>query len=180
VTAVVAEERFRARLGGRAPFVSAGSPDLAADSDAPLEVPVGPEDLAYLIYTSGSTGRPKGVEVPHRVSPTSSGGTAPATSLAPGDRATLVASPAFDASVWETWPYLAAGASLHVPAEEDRLAPERPARVARGGGDHPRLPAHALAEAVLREPLPPLALRVLLTGGDRLHRLERPLPPSSS
>ena len=177
VTAVVAEERFRARLGDRAPFVSAGSPDLAADSDAPLEVPVGPEDLAYVIYTSGSTGRPKGVEVPHRGLANLVGWHRARYEPGPGDRATLVASPAFDASVWETWPYLAAGASLHVPAEEDRLAPERLlAWLAAEGITHAFLPT-PLAEAVLREPLPPLALRVLLTGGDRLHRLERPLPP---
>ncbi|MEU9000047.1 amino acid adenylation domain-containing protein [Streptomyces caniferus] len=30
------------------------------------EVPVHPENLAYLVFTSGSTGRPKGVGVPHR------------------------------------------------------------------------------------------------------------------
>ena len=33
---------------------------------APLAVPIGPDDLAYILYTSGSTGRPKGVMVPHR------------------------------------------------------------------------------------------------------------------
>ena len=45
--------------------------------------------------------------------------------VTPDDRATLVASPAFDASVWELWPCLAAGASLHVPDEETRLDPAR-------------------------------------------------------
>ncbi|GCD40788.1 non-ribosomal peptide synthetase [Streptomyces paromomycinus] len=34
--------------------------------DTPPEVPVHPENLAYLVFTSGSTGRPKGVGVPHR------------------------------------------------------------------------------------------------------------------
>ncbi|HEV2844148.1 MAG TPA: condensation domain-containing protein, partial [Thermoanaerobaculia bacterium] len=39
--------------------------DLTAESSAPLERIVAPENLAYLIYTSGSTGTPKGVGVEH-------------------------------------------------------------------------------------------------------------------
>jgi non-ribosomal peptide synthetase component F len=39
------------------------------------------------------------------------------------DRATLVAGVGFDASAWETWPYLTRGASLYVPLEELRTAP---------------------------------------------------------
>jgi amino acid adenylation domain-containing protein len=34
--------------------------------DAPPQVDVAPEALAYVMYTSGSTGKPKGVRVPHR------------------------------------------------------------------------------------------------------------------
>ena len=95
----------------------------------------------------------------------------------PKTRATLIASPAFDASVWELWPYLAAGASVNAlpsvtlsPAGIlERLAAERITLAF--------LPT-PLAEAVLIEPMPPhLALRFLLTGGDRLHRApERGLP----
>ncbi len=39
---------------------------LAELPPTPPEVPVRPEDRAYVMYTSGSTGRPKGVEVEHR------------------------------------------------------------------------------------------------------------------
>jgi non-ribosomal peptide synthetase component F len=45
--------------------------------------------------------------------------------VTPADRATHVASPAFDASVWETWPYLTAGASVHIPDDDTRLSPAR-------------------------------------------------------
>ena len=38
--------------------------------------------------------------------------------LGPADRTTLLAGPGFDASVWETWAPLTAGASLHVPPPE--------------------------------------------------------------
>ncbi|HVU01136.1 MAG TPA: MupA/Atu3671 family FMN-dependent luciferase-like monooxygenase [Polyangiaceae bacterium] len=40
-------------------------PPGGAAEEAPLESPVGPDDLAYVIFTSGSTGRPKGVMIEH-------------------------------------------------------------------------------------------------------------------
>ncbi|MEO6184974.1 MAG: MupA/Atu3671 family FMN-dependent luciferase-like monooxygenase [Steroidobacteraceae bacterium] len=40
--------------------------ELAAFSDANLDVPGDTADLAYVMYTSGSTGKPKGVMVEHR------------------------------------------------------------------------------------------------------------------
>jgi amino acid adenylation domain-containing protein len=140
-----------------------------------------PADLAYVIYTSGSTGQPKGIEVSHRnlanlveIYLQNFGVTA-------RDRATLVASPAFDASVWEVWPHLAAGASLHVPGEAVRLDPRRLLRWLAGEGITLCFLPTPLAEQVLdaaEEEVPPdLALRVLQTGGDRLrHAPGRELP----
>ena len=37
--------------------------------------------------------------------------------------ATLMASPAFDASIWELWPYLTAGATVYIASDETRLDP---------------------------------------------------------
>ncbi len=67
----------------------------------------GPDDLAYVIYTSGSTGRPKGVAVPHRgiVRLVHGQDYAP---FGPDQRFLVLASPAFDAIVFELW-----GALLH-------------------------------------------------------------------
>ncbi len=39
---------------------------FAAESDAPLDLDVQAEQLAYVMFTSGSTGRPKGVAIEHR------------------------------------------------------------------------------------------------------------------
>src|SRR6185312_2086269 len=39
------------------------------------------------------------------------------------DRASQVTSPAFDATGWEVWPYLTAGASVHFAPEETRTDP---------------------------------------------------------
>jgi amino acid adenylation domain-containing protein len=126
-------------------------------------------NLAYVIYTSGSTGRPKGVEIEHRGLFNLVTWHRRTYQVVPEDRATQLAGPAFDASVWEIWPYLAAGASVHIPDEETRLAP---AKLVRWLGEQcitlSFLPT-ALAEAVLKEPWPAdLALRALLTGGDKL------------
>jgi amino acid adenylation domain-containing protein len=133
---------------------------------------------AYVIYTSGSTGRPKGVEVVH-------GGLANLVAwhnrtygVTPADRATMLAGPAFDASVWEVWPYLAAGASMHVPDAATRSDPRRLLDWMAAERITLAFLPTPLAEALVELEAPVgLALRALLTGGDRLRRApERPLP----
>jgi amino acid adenylation domain-containing protein/FkbM family methyltransferase len=171
-----------AHLAGETPVVVvdaallAGAAERAADAaPAPGAGEPDPGELAYVIYTSGSTGTPKGVEVTH-------GGLANLTAwhqefygVSAADRATQLASPAFDASVWEIWPYLTAGASLHQPADEVRADPARLlAWLAEEGITLAFLPT-PLAEAVLHTPEMPaeLVLRALLTGGDRLRQPPR-------
>jgi amino acid adenylation domain-containing protein len=130
-----------------------------------------PDNLAYVIYTSGSTGRPKGVEVTHRSLLNLIALHIRRFDVTPADRTSLVAAVGFDASVWEIWPYLAAGASLHVVPESVRTAAEG-------------LRDWLVAQRITLSWLPVLitegimtldwpaetALRCLLTGGDRLHQ----------
>ncbi|MEO0854251.1 MAG: AMP-binding protein, partial [Cyanobacteria bacterium J06648_11] len=95
-------------------------------ADYPTAAPraaVSPKNLAYVIYTSGSTGAPKGVAVSHGSLLNLVHWHLRAYDVTSSDRASQIASPAFDASVWEIWPYLAAGASLHLPADDVRLSP---------------------------------------------------------
>jgi len=156
--------------------------DWPAIGKLPAEDPrprAAPQDLAYVIYTSGSTGRPKGVAIQHDGLMNLVTWHQRTYRVSPEDRATLVASPAFDASVWETWPYLAAGASLHVPGDQPR---GEPAQLVPWLADQKIticfLPT-PLAEAMLRDAQWPagLALRVLLIGGDVLHAApQEPLP----
>lgn len=47
------------------PLLAIDAPTLLYGTEAPPEIPVGSDDVAYVIFTSGSTGRPKGVAVPH-------------------------------------------------------------------------------------------------------------------
>ncbi|MEA2603212.1 MAG: hypothetical protein QOF89_4204 [Acidobacteriota bacterium] len=137
----------------------------------------GLEDAAYVIYTSGSTGRPKGVEISHRSLANLVAWHRRAYAITARDRASLLAGTGFDASVWEVWPYLAAGASLHVPGPEVLAAPaELWGWLAERRVTISFLPT-PLLEAALQEDLPPpVALRAILTGGDRLHRLRRDPP----
>ncbi|MGH9335722.1 MAG: non-ribosomal peptide synthetase, partial [Vicinamibacteria bacterium] len=140
-------------------------------SEAPPEPLARASNLAYVIFTSGSTGKPKSVGLTHRglVNLVSWHGSA--FGITEKDRATQLAGLGFDASVWEIWPYLGSGASLHIPDEETRLvASNLLAWMAAEGITASFLPT-ALAEAVLEEEMPErLGLRVLLTGGDKLHR----------
>src|SRR5438105_5037348 len=64
------------------------------------------EDLAYVIYTSGSTGQPKGVEITHRSLLNLVRWHQAAFRVSSSDRASQLSALAFDATVWETWPYL--------------------------------------------------------------------------
>jgi amino acid adenylation domain-containing protein len=133
-------------------------------------------NLAYVIYTSGSTGQPKGVQIEHRALMNLVTWHQRRYTVTAADRATQLASPAFDASVWEVWPYLATGASVHIPDDETRLSPALLWRwMAEKRITLSFLPT-PLAEAAMSEPCPAnLALRALLTGGDKLKRR----PPES-
>jgi amino acid adenylation domain-containing protein len=129
------------------------------------------EHLAYVIYTSGSTGEPKGVEITHGSLMNLVSWHQDAFEVTSADRASLLAGVSFDAAVWETWPYLTAGASLHLPDEATRLSPEllRDWLVAEGITVS-FLPT-ALAERVMTLEWPlTTALRSLLTGAETLHR----------
>ncbi|MCP4656179.1 MAG: amino acid adenylation domain-containing protein, partial [bacterium] len=133
----------------------------------------GPGNLAYVIYTSGSTGRPKGVEIRHSGLVNLVRWHQRTYAVTPSDRATQVAGLSFDASVREIWPYLTAGASLHLPDQETRSTPSKLVSWLAAEAVTIGFQPTPMAEALLAEPWPPrTALRALLTGGDRL--LKRP------
>ena len=137
---------------------------------------VAAENLAYVIYTSGSTGVPKGVEITH-------GGLANLADwhisnygLSPGDRVSQLASQAFDASVWEIWPCLAAGATLHIVDDATRASPAALISWLSEQKITLSFIPTPLAELMFNEKWPDrMPLRALLTGGDRLRR---PPPPT--
>jgi amino acid adenylation domain-containing protein/thioester reductase-like protein len=70
------------------------------------------DNVAYLIYTSGSTGTPKGVMVTFRNLLNLCNWHCDVYEVNQESRATLFAGIAFDASVWEIFPYLTTGACI--------------------------------------------------------------------
>jgi amino acid adenylation domain-containing protein len=129
-------------------------------------------NLAYVIYTSGSTGQPKGVMVAHQ-------GllnlvfwhqqTFKITSL---DKATQLAGTGFDAAVWELWPYLTAGASIYLVKPELLTSPIN----LRDWLISQKITMSFVPTPVAQELLSlewateSIALRYILTGGDKLHQ----------
>ncbi|MES2732199.1 MAG: amino acid adenylation domain-containing protein, partial [Bacteroidota bacterium] len=71
-----------------------------------------PENLAYLIYTSGSTGKPKGVMVEHRGNVNMALDQIQRFGVGEEDKVLQFASCSFDASVYEIFMALYAGATL--------------------------------------------------------------------
>jgi len=132
---------------------------------------VTPEHLAYVIFTSGSTGAPKAVQVGHASLLNLIGWHNRTFQVAPRDRATQLASIGFDAAVWELWPYLVAGASVHLVDDETRTQPEK----LRDWLVRERITVSfvptPLAERMMKLTWPAeTALRFLLTGADVLHQ----------
>jgi amino acid adenylation domain-containing protein len=142
---------------------------------APKATQLSPKNLAYVIYTSGSTGQPKGVEIMHESLSNLVSWHGHAFHVTPADRASHIAPVAFDAAVWEIWPYLASGASVHLPdAETARDAESLQDWLEKEKITISFIPT-PLAEYLLKLPWPPTtSLRTVLTGADILHSY----PPS--
>ena len=139
-------------------------------TDSPVNQAM-PDNLAYVIYTSGSTGRPKGVEITHASLLNLVAWHRREFKVTRQDRASHLASVGFDAAVWEMWPYLTAGASLHLPDEVTRISPELLRDWLVTNQITISFLPTALAEALMTLAWPnETALRFLLTGADTLHR----------
>ena len=165
-------------FAGRTLCLDRDWPDISTQSQANPAPVVTSDALAYVIYTSGSTGRPKGVQIEHRSLCNLVYWHREAYEVTSADRATQIAAPAFDASVWELWPYLTAGASVHVPSAATRQDPEQLVSWLVAHRITLSFLPTPLGESVLRVRWPSDgALRAILIGGDRLTlRPEKNLP----
>jgi len=147
----------------------------ACQDSSPMLNVAGRENLAYVIYTSGSTGQPKGVELTHGGLLNLVAWHQRAFKVSREDRASQLSSLAFDAVVWEVWPYLTAGASVHLPEGIAINDPEAVRDWYISQGITIGFLATPLAErAMMLEWPKKTSLRILLTGADTLHHY----PPS--
>lgn len=144
----------QSHIAGRLP--ADGIVCLDTDASVPANAPaiqaiprITPTHLAYVIYTSGSTGRPKGVMIPHAAICNHMHWMQRAFPLTPEDAVLQKTGYGFDASVWEFFAPLMAGA---------RIVLAQP-----GGQLDPAYLAHTIvANGVTRLQLVPSQLRVML------------------
>lgn len=148
-------------------------PFITAASDAPLHLPVSPDNLAYIIYTSGSTGQPKGVAIPHCNVTRLFTATQPWFNFNHEDVWTWFHSHAFDFSVWEIWGALLYGGRLVVvPYELSRSPAAFYALLLQQGVTVLNQTPSAFRQLMQAEPLVtsnlPLRLRLVMFGGESL------------
>jgi amino acid adenylation domain-containing protein len=114
VSVLVVQDPFRGRFDSQRPMVTldAECSALHNESTANPETSVSPDNLAYVIYTSGSTGNPKGAMNSHRGVCNLLQWAHAKYQLHANDRVLQNTTFSFDASIWELfWP-LMAGASM--------------------------------------------------------------------
>lgn len=135
---------------------------------------VSADDLAYVAHTSGSTGEPNAVEITHANLANLIAWAHETFAIGAEDRVTLALGLGFDAAIWELWPALAAGATVHVLDDIVRTSPE----LLRAYWLDERITL-ATAPTVLAEPMvaaqwpSDTRLRYVFTGGDVLRSRPR-------
>jgi amino acid adenylation domain-containing protein len=167
---VLTKQHFADRLpGGRWRVINLDVDVLPSCPASSPNSAISEKDLAYVIYTSGSTGQPKGVEITHDSLLNLVFWHQRTFGVKPSDRATQLVSPGFDAAVWELWPYLTAGASVHVLDDALRSEPEALRNWLVTERINISFIPTPLAERLIALEWPPeTSLRILLTGADTL------------
>ncbi|MFG6107532.1 amino acid adenylation domain-containing protein [Leptothoe sp. EHU-05/26/07-4] len=138
-------------------------------SNANPDSKVTAESLAYIIYTSGSTGQPKGVLVPHKGLLNLVFWHHSTFKISTCDHVTQIFGLAFDPCVLEVYPCLTAGATLYLVEPNILRSPRNLQSWLLENSITVTAVVTPLAEALLSLDWPTqTALRVMLTGGDKL------------
>ena len=157
------------KLGYEGKYMDISAPENYSKTNANLENSPQAKDLCYLIYTSGSTGLPKGVLIEHHSLVNLCHWHNTYYQVSSKDNSTKYAGFGFDASVWEIFPYLLAGATIHVIDQSMRLD-----LAALNAYFHLHQITISFLPTQLCEQFVKLenhSLRYLLTGGDKLNAI---------
>lgn len=127
--------------------------------------------LAYIIYTSGSTGVPKGVKISCRSLLNLCIWHNNNFKITSADNTTRYAGPSFDASIWELFPYILAGSTIHILEENVRMSIKNLYNYFLENKISIAFLPTPVCEEFIENQLTDLPhLRILLTGGDKLRR----------
>ncbi len=135
-----------------------------------LEIVNTPRDIAYIIYTSGSTGKPKGVMIEHSSLINLSKWHIDYYKVTEKDNSTKYAGFGFDASVWEIFPYIITGATIHIIDEEIKLDIEKLNQYYNDNDITISFLPTQICEQFMKQENK--SLRYLLAGGDKLRYFE--------
>jgi amino acid adenylation domain-containing protein len=166
----VLRERLLSRSVRVLSVADVGCDNTAEAGDATLP---DPESTAYVLYTSGTTGQPKGVPIRHRSLAQFANWFVEAFNVGPSDRMSQVSSVGFDASLWEVWGTLTAGACL-LPYERAMVAAPELARWLDEEAVTLCFAPTALAERLWSVPIALPRLRWLFFAGSALTRMPPP------
>jgi amino acid adenylation domain-containing protein len=112
VLVTTAELQSRFAPTGATPVLCLDADDISNEPDSNPGISLAAAQLAYVIHTSGSTGRPKGAMIPHGAIANHMLWMQEAFPLTAADRVLQKTAISFDASVWEFYAPLLAGAQL--------------------------------------------------------------------
>ena len=130
-----------------------------------------PDSHCYMIYTSGSTGKPKGVVIDHKSVRACAAWNIPAFGLCPGKNNLHHPSFSFDASTFDLFYPLAAGATIHVLNEEMRKDMDGMARYIEDHHITGMTMSTALGMALLRQFDLPIEYTML--GGEKFMQVKK-------
>ncbi|MBN1203855.1 MAG: amino acid adenylation domain-containing protein [Myxococcaceae bacterium] len=172
---LVTQARLRDQLPAstaRVVLLDSGSEALLGPVEHAPSVEVSPEGLAYVIYTSGSTGRPKGVMIPHVGIVNHVRWMLEQWPMTASDVVLQKTPISFDASVWEFFVPLTAGARLVMARPDDHRASAMLAKAIEQHGVTILQVVPSMLGLLLEEPGLERCtwLRLLFSGGEALPR----------
>ncbi|UII23765.1 non-ribosomal peptide synthase/polyketide synthase [Fulvivirga ligni] len=163
---LLTQSKFSLKIPSLEKYINLDDPSSYDLSDDPSQMFPAAKDLAYVIYTSGSTGNPKGVMIEHSSLMNLCNWHNLHFNVSSSDRATKYAGIGFDASIWEIFPYLILGASIHIIDTSIKYDVHQLNNYFNANNITISFLPTQLCEQFLT--LTNHSLRVLLTGGDKL------------